>query len=207
KQPGVLDGDRRLGSEGLEQLDGMRRNRRPAPPVVAGQHAERATASDHRDDEELLDAQAGDAGVRWTQPILRRQRVRVGDQLWLTIAVDGGQGARFLERDAYARQLFPVVFRQARASRGRHAVAVRAGRPDVELVQADDLPGGLQHPRELLRQRQRLLERRRKPRELLLVARQFLERAALLVDLTEQTRVLDRDHRLGREGLEQLDDR
>ena len=72
------------------------------------------------------------------------------------------------------------------------------------MVEPDHLARSVEHARELLREGQRLLERRREPGELLLVAGELLEGPALLVDLPEEPRVLDGDDRLGREGLEEI---
>jgi hypothetical protein len=79
-----------------------------------------------------------------------------------------------------------------------------AERPDVEAVEANHLACGVEDPRQLLGEGQGLLKRRREAVELLLVTRQLLERAALLVDLAEEPGILDGDDRLGCEGLEQI---
>jgi hypothetical protein len=72
EQARVLHGDRRLGGEGLEQVDDVRRDRRPAHTVVRGQGPDRPSAGDHGDDEEALDAQTGELGIGRAQAIRLR---------------------------------------------------------------------------------------------------------------------------------------
>ncbi len=207
EQPRVLDGDRRLRGEGMQQVDGVGRNRRPAHAVVRAENAHGAPAGDHGADEKRLEPQGGNRRVGRAQSILLRQRVRLAEKQRLAVAVDGRQRARLAEGYRHADQISPVALAEPGPRADHEPVGRRAERPDVEVVEADHLARGVEDARELLREGQRLLERRREAGELLLVARELLEGPALLVDLPEEPRILDGDDRLGREGLEQVHDR
>ncbi len=207
EQAGVLHGDRRLRGKAMQQVHGMGGNRSPAHAVVRAENAHGAPAGNHRTDEKSLEPQGGDRRVWETQSILLRQWMRLAEQQRLAVAEDGRQRSRLPEGYRHADQIPPVTLAEPGAGADHEPVGGGAGRPDVEVVEADHLPRGVEDAGELLREGQRLLERRRETGELLLVARELLEGPALLVDLPEEPRILDGDDRLGGERLEQVNDR
>src|SRR4029077_17711110 len=107
--------------------------------------------------------------------------------------------SRLAEGYRHADQILPVTLAEPGPRADHEPVGGGAGGPDVGVVEADHLARGVEDARELLGEGQRLLERRREAGELLLVARELLERPALVVDLPEQPRILDGDDPLGRE--------
>src|SRR5262245_34252831 len=106
--------------------------------------------------------------------------MRVVEQPRLAVTPYRGQRARVGDRYGHTDQVLPVSRAEAGLGVDHQAFTRRAQRPDVQPVEANDLARGVQHSRELLRERQRLLQGCREPVELVLVARQLLERSALL---------------------------
>ena len=199
---------RGLGGEGLEEVDGLRRNRLPAVLVIGGEDADGAAASNHGDDQEAPDAQPGEGRVRRAEAESGRQRVLLAEEQGRALPAHRPQRPGVVEGDRHALQGLPVVGRRAGAGPSREREAVRLGgqRPDVDPIEAHDLAGRVEDARELLSERERLLQRGRDPVELLQVAGETFQLAALVVDLLEQPRVLDGQNRLGGKGLEELHD-
>ena len=152
EQPGVVDGDGRVGGEGLEQVQRVDGNGPAACPVVGGEDPDGAAAGDHGDDEEALDPQAGERRVGRAQAIVDRQRVVLGEAQGRAVSADGGQRARLADGDRHAGEIVPVALLEAGLGGDHEPCAIGTERPHVDAVEADHLARGVEDARELLRE-------------------------------------------------------
>ena len=185
-----------------QQVDGGRRDRVTAHPVVRGEDPDRATPRDHRDHQDVPRAQGGEGRVGRSEPQLWRQGMLVVEEQRRAVPARRGQRAGLPEGDRQAFQRLPFLGSEAGARAEREGVARWRERPHVQPVEPDHLPGRVEHARQLLAERERLLERGGEPVELVHVAGKALQLASLLLELTEEPRVLDGEGRLGGEGRE-----
>ena len=202
----VLDRDRGLRGERLEEVDGVGRDRLAADPVVGGEDADWVPTRDHRDDQEVLRPQGGESRVGRAQAEFEVAAVPVGVEQRRALAVRRGQRAGLPEGDGQVRQRLPLRPREAGSrpsvSASPSGVSVQTWRRSRRTTwRAASRTRASCSPSE-----SGSCKRGREPLELLHVPGEALELSALRVDLAEQASVLDCEHGLGREGLEGGDD-
>ena len=201
KQPRVLDGERRLGAEGLQQLHGLGRK-------LAGR-----IAVDHQAAHDLALAQERDgeqgAEARVHERVAHGPRVhaRHGDirELYGLAGLRGASERALAQADRHGAQGFDHVVVDVPARAEMEDPGGLLELVDRRAVGAREMPGllgdGRQHTPEVERGADGLAD--------LAERLQLIDRSSQLararLQLLEQAHVLDRDDRLIGEGLEQRD--